>query len=47
MVDPPKEVLGKLAKERKLKWRRADGAIYIVRDEIEQLIDRQIEENPY
>ncbi len=44
MLDVPQEVLGKLAAEGKLKSRHADGTIYFLREEIEALIDRQIEE---
>jgi len=44
MVDVPEEVLGKLAEEGKLKSRRADGTIYFLREEIEELVDRQAEE---
>lgn len=44
MLDVPEEVLGKLAEEGKLKARRADGTIYFLREEIEELVDRQIEE---
>jgi hypothetical protein len=44
MLDVPQEVLGKMAAEGKLKSRNADGTIYFLREEIEALIDRQIEE---
>jgi hypothetical protein len=44
MLDVPEEVLGKLAKEGRLKSRRAEGTILFLRIEIEALIDRQIEE---
>ena len=44
MLDVPEEVLGRLAEEGKLKTRRADGTIYFLREQIEELVDRQIEE---
>jgi len=44
MLDVTEEVLGKLAEEGKLKSRRADGTVYFVREEIDQIIDREIEE---
>lgn len=44
MADLPAEVLGKLAEEGKLKSRRAGGTIYFLREEINGLIARQIEE---
>jgi hypothetical protein len=44
MADVPQEMLGKLAEEGELKSRRADGTIYFLREEIEALIERQIEE---
>jgi hypothetical protein len=44
MLDIPEEVLGKLAEEGKLKARRADGTIYFLRDEIEKIVVRQVEE---
>jgi hypothetical protein len=44
MTDLPQEVLGKLAEEGKLKARRADGTIYFLREQIEELIDREIDE---
>jgi hypothetical protein len=44
MLDVSEEFLGKMAEEGKLKSRRADGTIYFVREEIDDLIDRQIEE---
>ena len=44
LLDVPEEVLGKLVEEGKLKSRRADGAIYFVREQIEELIGRQIQE---
>ncbi|MGB2643438.1 MAG: hypothetical protein WBF09_08920 [Candidatus Acidiferrum sp.] len=43
-ADLPEEVVGRMAEEGKLKSRPADGTIYFVREEIEQLIARQIEE---
>jgi len=45
MLDVPQEVLGKLADEGKLKARRADDTIYFLREEIEALIDRQVEQS--
>ena len=44
MADVPEEVLGKLAEEGKLKSRRADGTIYFLREQIEALVERQVEE---
>ena len=44
MLDVPEEVLGKLAEEGKLKSRRADATSYFLREEIEALVDRQIDE---
>src|ERR1700719_3704774 len=44
MLDVTEDVLGKLAEEGKLKSRRADGTVYFLREEIEQIIDRQIDE---
>jgi hypothetical protein len=46
MWDVPEKALVKMAEKGKLKTRRAHGTIYFVREEIEQLIDRQIEEAP-
>jgi hypothetical protein len=43
-LDVPEEVLGKMAEEGKLKSRRADGTIYFLREQIEELVDRQIQE---
>jgi hypothetical protein len=44
MLDVPEEVLVKLAEEGKLKSRRASGTIYFLRVEIDEIIDRKIEE---
>ena len=44
MLDVPEEFLGKMAEEGKLKSRRANGTVYFLLEEIEQLIDRQIDE---
>jgi hypothetical protein len=44
LLDVPEEVLGRLAEEGKLKSRRADGTIYFLRAEIEELVDREIAE---
>lgn len=44
MTDLPEEVLGKLAEEGKLKSRRAGGEIYFLREEIDALFARQIDE---
>ncbi len=44
MLEVPEEVLGKLAVEGKLKTRRADDTIYFLREEIEELVDRQADE---
>jgi hypothetical protein len=44
MLDVDEEVLGRLAEEGKVKSRRADGTIYFRRKDIEELVDRQIEE---
>jgi hypothetical protein len=44
MLDVSEEVLGKLAEEGKLKSRRADGTIYFLREQIDEIIDREIEE---
>lgn len=44
MTDLSEEDLGRLAEAGKLKARRANGAVYFLREEIEALIDRQIEE---
>lgn len=43
-VDLPAHVLGRLAEQGQLKVRRADGNVYFVREQIEQLVTRQIEE---
>jgi len=44
MLDVSEEVLGRISEEGKVKSRRADGTIYFLREEIEDLIDQQIEE---
>jgi hypothetical protein len=44
MLDVPEEVLGKLCEEGKLKSRIADDTIYFLREQVEEPIDRQIEE---
>jgi hypothetical protein len=44
MTDVPEEILGKLAEEGKLKSRRADGTIYFLREQIEELVERQADE---
>ncbi len=44
LLDVPEEVLGRLAQQGKLKSRHADGTIYFLRDEIEALVGRQLEE---
>jgi hypothetical protein len=44
LLDVPEEVLGKMAEEVKLKSRCADGTIYFVREQIEELVERQVEE---
>jgi hypothetical protein len=44
ILDVPEEVLGKLAEEGKIKSRTADGTVYFLREQIEQLLARQIEE---
>lgn len=44
MADVPEEVLGKLAEEGTLKSRRADGTIYFLREQIEELVERQVDE---
>jgi hypothetical protein len=44
MLDVTEEVLGRMAEEGRLKSRSADGAIYFLREEIDALIDRQIDE---
>jgi len=44
MADVPEEVLGKLAEQGKLKSRSADGTIYFLREQIEELIALQVEE---
>jgi hypothetical protein len=43
MLDVEEEVLGRLAEAGKVKSRRADGTIYFLREEIDQIIDREIE----
>jgi hypothetical protein len=43
MMDSPEEFFGKMVEAGKLKARRADGTIYFLLEEIEDLIDRQIE----
>jgi hypothetical protein len=43
MLDVDEEVLGRLAEAGKVKSRRADSTIYFLREEIEQIIDREIE----
>jgi hypothetical protein len=42
MLDSPEEFFGKMVEAGKLKARRADGTIYFLRAQIEDLIDRQI-----
>jgi hypothetical protein len=44
LLDVPEEILGKLAEEGKLKSRRADSTIYFLREQIEELIERQSDE---
>ena len=44
MLDVPKEVLGRMIEQGKLKCRHADGAIYLLRQQIEDLVGRQIQE---
>jgi hypothetical protein len=44
LLELPEEVLGKLAEEGKLKSRRSDATIFFLREEIDALIDRQIQE---
>jgi hypothetical protein len=44
LLDVPEEVLGKLAEEGKLKSRSADGTIYFLRNQIDELVDRQMAE---
>ncbi len=43
MLDVPEEVLGRLAEEGKVKSRKTDGTIYFLREEIDQIIDREID----
>ena len=43
MLDVDEEVLGRLAEAGKVKSRRAEGKIYFLREEIEQIIDCEIE----
>jgi hypothetical protein len=44
MADVPEEVLGKLTKQGKLKSRSADGTIYFLREQIEELVEQQADE---
>jgi hypothetical protein len=44
MLDVPEEVLLKLAEKGELKLRRAGDAVYFLLEEIEEIIDREIEE---
>jgi hypothetical protein len=43
-LDVPEEVLGRLIEEGKLKCRRADGRVYVLKGEIDKIVDRQIAE---
>jgi hypothetical protein len=43
-LDVSVEVLGTLARERNLKLRLADGTIYFLRKDIEELVDLHVEE---
>jgi hypothetical protein len=40
MLDVPEEVLGILIEEGKLKARRANGTIYLLREQIDELNER-------
>jgi hypothetical protein len=44
MLDVPEAVLGTLAEQGKVRVRRADGNVYFLRDEIEDLIHLQSQE---
>jgi hypothetical protein len=44
MLDVPEEVLGRMAAEGKLTTRRRKGTIYFSVEEIDEIIDREIEE---
>jgi hypothetical protein len=44
VVDLPAQVLGRLAEQGQLKFRRTDGQLYFLRTDISELIGRQIEE---
>ncbi len=43
-LDLPEDALGRMIEQGKLKSRRADGTVYVLYEEIEQLIERQREE---
>ena len=44
MLDVPETVLGTLAEQGKIRVRRADGNVYFLREEIEELIHLQSQE---
>ncbi|MGO9639890.1 MAG: hypothetical protein ACLP1Y_01110 [Candidatus Acidiferrales bacterium] len=44
LTDLSEELLGRLVEQGKVKARRADGTIYFLREEVEELIDRQRDE---
>ena len=44
ILDVPEEILGKIAEQEKLKSRCADGTIYFLREDIEKIAARQVEE---
>jgi|HubBroStandDraft_1064217.scaffolds.fasta_scaffold39851_2 hypothetical protein len=43
MLDVPEEVLGQIVEKGTLKARLADGTVYFQREQIEDLVNRQIE----
>jgi hypothetical protein len=44
LLDLPPDTVGKLVEQEKLKSRRADGTVYFLRTQIEELGRRQLEE---
>ena len=44
MLDLSEEILGKIAEQEKLKTRHADGTVYFLRQQILDLLARQLDE---
>jgi hypothetical protein len=44
ILDVPEQILGRLIEEGKLRARRTDSNLYFLRDEIEALVARQVDE---